>query len=168
MTKLKLLIPVLFFITILSCKKEQNTTKLIEKTPTQKILTVDSFPDSLVLNKFDVGCLVSYAKKGTSHNENILMQGAGIPAEIGRSLFVMKIDGTLQLFHSNDERDVKTVNENLIEAKVSNKDYEVEVITHIGKSVEESDSTEHFGTIKITRKKDNSVVSIDFVGGVAC
>ncbi|WP_312398327.1 hypothetical protein [Chryseobacterium sp.] len=166
MTKLKFLIPVIFFIAIISCKKEHNNTKSVEKTAIKTTITVDSFPDSLVLNKFGVGCIVSYSKKGA--NENILMQGAGVPAEIGRSLFIMKIDGTLQLFHSNDERDVKTVNENLIKAKLSNKDYEVEVITHIGQSFEASDSTEHFGTIKITRRKDNSVISIDFVGGVAC
>ncbi|KAB1230847.1 hypothetical protein [Chryseobacterium viscerum] len=80
----------------------------------------------------------------------------------------MKIDGTLQMFHSNDERDVKTVNQNLIKAKLNNKDYKVEIITHLGQSFEASDSTEHFGTIKITRKKDNSEITIDFVGGVAC
>lgn len=168
MIRLKFLVPAIFFIALFSCKKQHNNTKLIEKTSIHPTLTVDSFPDSLVLNKFDVGCIVSYSKKGANENGNILMQGAGVPAEMGKSLFIMKIDGTLQLFHSNDERDVRTVNKNLIKAKLSNKDYEVEVITHIGQSFEESDSTEHVGTIKITRKKDNSTTSIDFVGGIAC
>ncbi|MDQ0595540.1 hypothetical protein QFZ37_003909 [Chryseobacterium ginsenosidimutans] len=44
--------------------------------------------------------MISYSKKGANENENILMQGAGVPAEMGKSLFIMKIDGILQLFHS--------------------------------------------------------------------
>jgi|UPI000648ADFD hypothetical protein len=167
MIKLKFLIPVIFFIAVPSCKKEHNNKKPIEKTIKIPV-TVDSFRDSLVLNKFDAGCIISYSKKGANENENILMQGAGVPSEMGRSLFIMKIDGTLQLFHSNDERDIRTVNKNLIKAKLNNKNYEVEVITHIRQYFEASDSTEHFGTIKITRKKDNSKISINFVGGIAC
>lgn len=168
MIKLKFLISVIFFIAVFSCKKEDNNTNLTEITSIKTSLTVDSFPDSLVLNKFDDGCLISYSKKGESENENILMQGSEVPAKMGRSLFIMKIDGKLQLFHSNDERDVRTINKNTINAKLSNQDYELEVITHLGQYLEESDSTEHFGTIKITRKKDMYRISIDFVGEIAC
>lgn len=168
MIKLKFLIPVIFLTALSSCKKEHNNKKLIEKISTKIPLTVDSFPDTLVLNKFDIGCMISYSEKGANENANIFMEGAGVPAEIGKSLIIMKIDGTLQLFHSNDERDVRTVSKDLIKANVGNKDYKVEIITHIGQSFEASDSTEHFGTIKITRKNDNSTISIDFVGGVAC
>lgn len=120
------------------------------------------------MNKFDAGCMVSYSKKEANENGNILMQGAGVPAQMGRSLFIMKIDGILQLFYSNDERDIRTINNNLIKAKLSNKDYKVEIITHVGQYFEATDSTEHFGTIKVTRKKDNSKTSIDFIGGIAC
>ncbi|WP_294249507.1 hypothetical protein [uncultured Chryseobacterium sp.] len=169
MIKFNFLIPIIFFVTLSSCRKENsNDTKLIEKTSIKVPLTVDSFPDSLVLNKFDAGCIISYSKKGANENDNILMQGAEVPAQMGRSLFIMRIDGTWQLFHSNDERDVKTVNKNLIKAKLTNKNYNVEIITHVGQYFSASDSTEHFGTIKITRKKDYSKISVEFVGGIVC
>jgi len=168
MIKFKFLISVIFFITILSCKKEHYYTTLAEKTSAKTLITVDSFPDSLVLNKFDAGCIISYYKKDSNAYDNILKQGAKAPSLMGRSIFIMKIDGTLQLFHSNDERDIRTVKMNLIKATLSNKDYDLEVITHIGQYFKESDSTEHSGTIKITRKKDNSKISINFVGGITC
>lgn len=156
------------FIAILSCKKQYYNTKLTEKSSAKTLITVDSFPDSLVLNKFDTGCIISYYKKGANANDNILKQGARAPSIMGRSIFIMKIDGMLQLFHSNDERDIRTLKMNLIKATLSNKDYDVEVITHIGQYFKESNSTEHFGTIKITRKKDNSKISINFLGGITC
>ncbi|WP_139262735.1 hypothetical protein [Chryseobacterium polytrichastri] len=155
---------------ISSCNNEgtKHNIKLIEKTSIRTNLTVDSFPDSLVMDNFDVGCMVSYSKKDANEYENIFMEGAGVPSEIGKSLTIMKIDRTLQVFHSNDEKDMKSINENLFKTKLSNKDYEVEVTTHLGQSFEASDSTEHFGTIKVTRKKDKSTITIDFKGGVAC
>jgi hypothetical protein len=168
MLKSKFLIPILFLAGILSCKKEHDHPKLTEKTSVNTLPRVDSFPDSLVLNQFDSGCMVSYSKKGSDGNENIFMLGPGVPAEMGRSLIIMKIDGTWQRFRSNDERDIHTINNNLIKANFNNKDYQVEVITHFGPSSEASDSTEHSGTIKIIRKKDHSKVSVGFIGGLAC
>jgi hypothetical protein len=166
--KPKFLISILFFAAILSCKKEHNHPRLTEKTSVNTLPRVDSFPDSLVLNQFDSGCIVSYSKKGSDGNENIFMLGPGVPAAMGRSLIIMKIDGTWQRFLSNDERDIHSINKNLIKANFNNKDYKVEVTTHIGKSSEASDSTEHSGTIKVTRKRDHSTIVVGFAGGLAC
>ncbi|WP_159439280.1 hypothetical protein [Chryseobacterium piscicola] len=111
---------------------------------------------------------MTFSKKEDSKNEIILMQGTTIQHVIGRSIFIMKIDGTFQMFNSNDEKDIARINRDLIMAKITNNDYEVEIITHFQQNIRGSNLNKYYGTVKVRRKKDNCTNSIDYFGEMTC
>ncbi|PQA94258.1 hypothetical protein SAMN05421796_11176 [Chryseobacterium piscicola] len=167
MKRLMLIIRTIIFIAVLSCEKEKHEKQLHVKSD-NTLLKINSFKDSHVSNKFDKGCIMTFSKKEDSKNEIILMQGTTIQHVIGRSIFIMKIDGTFQMFNSNDEKDIARINRDLIMAKITNNDYEVEIITHFQQNIRGSNLNKYYGTVKVRRKKDNCTNSIDYFGEMTC
>ncbi|KQR95130.1 hypothetical protein ASG01_04560 [Chryseobacterium sp. Leaf180] len=156
-----------FFVVLISCKKEKDA-KQVEIIAKKTFLKIDTFEDSLVKNKFVSGCIMSLYKKSDNNADPILMQGNEIKHVIGRSIFIMKIDNTLQKFDSNDERDVRNINRDLIRTKLTNKEYEVEITTYFEKNIKGAYLNKYFGTIKVKRKKDSVTNSVDYVGEMVC
>lgn len=167
MKKIQLIIATIFFLAVLACEKEKFEKELDTKS-TKTLLTINSFKDSNVSNKFDNGCILTFSKKEDSKNEIILMQGTTVQNVIGRSLFMMKIDGTFQMFNSNDERDIARINKDLLKAKITNNNYEIEIITHFKQNIHGSNLNKCYGTIMVKRKKDNCINSINYIGKMAC
>lgn len=167
MKKIKLFIIATFVLSVSSCKKDEDV-KQIEKTSKKSCLSIDNFEESLFRNKFNRNCIMTFSKKADKKNEIILMQGSGVQHMIGRSLFILKIDGTFQMFDSNDEKNIGRINKDMVMIKITNKDYEIEIITHLQQNIQGSNLNKYYGTIKVRRKKDKCHNSINYVGEMTC